>query len=64
MLSHIGVLSKNSEEFNLIYYLFTAGKRNIRLFIKLRDEILKEVSIDKNSFLPISTHNPSKYVEK
>ena len=41
LLNRIRVLSQSPGQFNLIYYLFTASKRSIRLFIKLRGEILK-----------------------
>jgi hypothetical protein len=48
----------------LIYYLFTTGRKSIRLYLKLREEILKTSTFEKNQFLPISTHNKAKYVDK
>ena len=64
MLSRVEVLRFKSSEFNLIYYLFTMGRRSIRLYLKLREELLKEGSMDKIMSMPISTHNSAKYVEK
>jgi hypothetical protein len=64
LLSRIETLRYQNNEFNLIYYLFTASKRSIRIYMKLREYIIKESSFDKNKFLAISTHNPAKYAEK
>lgn len=41
MLSKIDILRLKSPEFNLIYYLLTNGRKSIRLFLKLREEIVK-----------------------
>lgn len=41
LLSKIDVLRFKSLEFTLIYYLFTATKRSIRIFLKLREGIIK-----------------------
>ena len=41
LLSRIELLRHNNNEFNLCYYLFTASKRSIRIYLKLRTEILK-----------------------
>lgn len=41
ILSRMEVLRFKSREFNLLFYLFTATKRGIRIFIKLRDEIIR-----------------------
>ena len=64
VLSKIEILRFKSAEFNLVYYLFTTGRKSIRLFLKLREEIIKTNTFERNRFLPISTHNQAKYVEK
>jgi hypothetical protein len=64
ILSKIEILRFKNSEFNLIYYLFTTGRKSIRIYLKLRDEILKTNTFEKNRFLPISTHNQAKYAEK
>lgn len=64
LLSKIDVLRFKSSEFNLIYYLFTSTKRSIRIFLKLREEIIKESTFSSTKYNPISTHNAAKYEEK
>jgi transposase len=64
ILSKIDILRFKSIEFNMIYYLFTATKRSIRIFLKLREDIIKESTFSTTKYNPISTHNAAKYVEK
>ena len=64
ILSRVEVLRFKSAEFNLVYYLFTMGRRSIRLYLKLREEVLKEGGGEPIRNMPISTHNSAKYTEK
>ena len=64
MLSRIEVLRFKSAEWNLIYYLFTATKRSIRIFSKLREDVVRKNSIVPQQYMPISTHNSAKYKER
>lgn len=50
-----------SQEYNLIYYLFTSGRKSMRIYLKLREAIVKTNSFEKEQFLPISIHNKAKY---
>jgi transposase len=64
LLSRIEILRFKSPELNLVYYLFTSSKRSIRIYVKLREEIVKECTFTPVQYLPISTHNSAKYQEK
>ena len=64
ILSRMEVLRFKSREFNLLFYLFTATKRGIRIFIKLRDEIIRQNCFTPVQYMPISTHNSAKYQQR
>lgn len=64
LLSKIEILRLKNSEFNLLYYLFIAGRKSIRLYLKLREEIIRLNTFQKGQYLPISIHNKSKYAEK
>ena len=63
LLSKIEILRLKNSQFNLLYYLFIAGRKSIRLYLKLREEIIRLNTFQKGQYLPISIHNKSKYAE-
>lgn len=63
-LSRIEGLRFNSPEFNLVFYLHTASRRAIRMFLRLREEVVRSCCFSPEQYLPVSTHNSAKYAQK